>query len=106
MANLADTYTGYGLTGKISAQAIPVTIGSSGSISAGNSSCSASGTATPRASGKNIFDIKMTFAGNFCALGNGAVTNGIAYYDISTKQVAVLALNSSKTDGFIYAGVR
>lgn len=106
LVNLAGTYAGYGLTGKTSAQAISVTISSNGNISAGNTSCSASGTATPRASGKNIFDIKMTFAGNLCALGNGAVTNGIAYYETSTKQVAVLALNSSKTDGFIYAGVR
>ena len=101
LANLAGTFAGYGLTGKTSTQAISVTISSSGNISAGNSSCSASGTATPRASGKNIFDIKMTFAGNLCALGNGAVTNGIAYYDTSTKQVVVLALNASKTDGFI-----
>lgn len=106
LANLAGTYAGYGLTGKTSAQAVSVTISSNGSISAGNTSCSASGTALPRASGKNIFDIKMTFAGNFCALGNGAVTNGIAYFDTSTKQVAVLALNSAKNDGFIYAGVR
>lgn len=106
LTNLAGTYTGYGLTGKTSSQAVTVTIGSNGGISAGNTSCSASGTATPRASGKNIFDIKMTFTGTSCALGNGAVTNGMAYYDTSTKQVVVLALNSSKTDGFIYAGVR
>ena len=106
LANLAGTYAGYGLTGQTSAQAISLTINSNGSIFAGNTRCSASGTATPRASGKNIFDIKMTFAGNFCALGNGAVTNGIAYYDISTKQVSVLALNAPKTDGFIYAGAR
>jgi len=81
-------------------------ISSNGSISTGNSSCSASGTATPRASGKNIFDIKMTFSGNFCALGNGTVTNGMAFYDTSTRQMVVLALNASKTDGFIYAGTR
>jgi hypothetical protein len=58
------------------------------------------------ASGKNIFDIRLTYTGSFCALGNGTVTNGIAYFDTSTKQVAVLALNASKTDGFVYAGVR
>ena len=106
LANLAGTFAGYGLTGRTNAQTISVTIGSNGSISAGNNSCSASGTATPRASGKNIFDIRMTFVGNFCALGNGVVTNGIAYYDTGTKQIVVLALNGSKTDGFIYAGVR
>jgi hypothetical protein len=106
LSNLAGTYAGYALTGKTNAQAVPVTISSNGSISAGNTSCAGTGTATPRASGKNIFDIRLTFTGSFCALGNGTVTNGIAYFDTSTKQVAVLALNASKTDGFVYAGVR
>ena len=106
LANLAGTFAGFGLTGKTNAQSVAVTISSTGGISAGNNSCSASGTATPRASGKNIFNIRMTFTGNSCALGNGTVTNGIAYYDTGTKEVVVLALNALKTDGFIYAGVR
>jgi hypothetical protein len=106
LSNLAGTYAGYALTGKTNAQAVAVTISSNGSISAGNTSCAGAGTATPRASGKNIFDIRLTFTGSFCALGNGTVTNGIAYFDTSTKQVAVLALNASKADGFVYAGAR
>ena len=106
LANLAGTYSGYGVTGKTTAQSIPVTISTTGSITAGNVSCSISGTASPRASGKNIFDIRVTFAGSLCAMGNGTVTNGIAYYDTSSRQVLVLALNSAKSDGFVYSGNR
>jgi hypothetical protein len=106
LANLAGTYSGYGISGKTAASFIPVTISSTGNITAGNSSCSVSGAATPRASGKNIFNIRVTVAGNFCALSNGSVINGIAYYDTNSREVVIMALNSSKTDGFIYAGVR
>ena len=48
----------------------------------------------------------MTLNGSNCALGNGTRTAGIAYYDPSTRQVLVMALNSSKTDGFIYLGAK
>jgi hypothetical protein len=66
--------------------------------------CSAAGTATPRPSGKNIFNVTVTFTGSNCALGNGASTSGVAYYDAATRRVLVMAMNAAKSDGFIYLG--
>lgn len=48
----------------------------------------------------------VTFLGSTCALGNGATTQGVAYYDSATGQILVMAMNSSKTDGFIYIGAK
>lgn len=104
LTNLAGTYSGYGLSARTSAQYIPVTIASNGTISAGDANCAATGTASPRASGKNVFDIQVNFTGNYCALGNGAVVNGIAYYDASSRSMIAMGLNGNKTDGFIYLG--
>ena len=110
LSDLAGTYTGFGVTGTTSAQSTPITISTGGAISgsvvSGNLSCSASGTATPRASGKNIFDVQLTFSGNFCALGNGATTAGVAYYDAVNREIGVMTLNSAKTDGLVYIGKR
>lgn len=110
LANLAGTYTGFSITVTTPAQSVPVTISSTGNISAsynsGSLNCSTSGTAIPRASGKNIFNIQLTFSGNYCALGNGATASGIAYYDTVSRQLIAMALNPAKTDGFIYVGSR
>lgn len=66
--------------------------------------CSAAGTATLHPSGKNILDVTVTFTGSTCALGNGASTTGIAYYDATTRRMLVMAMNAAKSDGFIYVG--
>ena len=105
LASLAGSYVGTGVTGSTLAQSTPVTISTTGAISVPVSGgCGATGTATPRASGKNIFDISVTFNGNSCALGNGAVITGVAYFNAATRKLIVLALNSAKSDGFIYSG--
>ncbi len=106
LTNLAGTYVGYGLTGATAARSVPVAISAGGNISATDAGCSLTGTASPRATGKNVFNVQITFAGATCLLGNGSVTNGIAFYDITSRQLIVMAMNASKTDGFIYAGVR
>lgn len=107
LAALAGTFSGTGVSGGSPVQNAPVTISSNGTISVPSSlGCSASGTAVPRPSGKNIFNVSVTFSGSNCALGNGARTTGIAYYDAPTRQLLVMALNSGKTDGFIYVGTK
>lgn len=105
LAAVAGTFAGVGVSGTSPVQPISVTISSSGAITVPASlGCSAAGTATPRPSGKNIFDVTVTFTGSTCALGNGASTTGIAYYDATTRRVLVMAMNAAKSDGFIYVG--
>jgi len=103
---LAGTFNGTGLSGFSSVQSIPVTISSAGTISTPPSlGCSALGTVVPRPGGKNIFNVSVTSSGSNCALGNGTTTS-IAYYDVTTRELLVMALNSSKTDGFIDLGAK
>jgi hypothetical protein len=105
LSSLAGTFTGSGVTGTSPVQSISVVVSPSGSISGQPSlGCSAIGTATPRPSGKNIFNVALTFSGSTCALGNGATASGVAYYDVASSKVLVMGLNAAKTDGFIYIG--
>lgn len=105
LAALAGTFSGIGVSGTSPAQSTSVTISPAGAITVPASlGCSASGAATPRPSGKNIFNVTVTFSGSTCALGNGATTTGVVYYDTATRRVLVMAMNGAKSDGFIYLG--
>lgn len=105
LAAVAGSFTGEGVSGSSPVQGVSVTISSSGAVTVpANLGCSASGLITPRASGKNVFNVSVTFSGSTCALGNGATATGMAYYDSVDQGLVVLALNSAKTDGFIYIG--
>ena len=66
--------------------------------------CSASGSALPRPTGKNVFDVNVTFSGSSCALGNGTTVRGIGIYADGT--LVAEALNGSKTDGFFYIATK
>jgi len=105
LAAVTGTFSGVGVSGTSPVQAASVAISPSGAITVPASlGCSAAGTATPRPSGKNIFNVTVTFTGSTCALGNGASTSGVAYYDAATRRVLVMAMNAAKSDGFFYLG--
>lgn len=110
LTTVAGTYTGWAVTGGIAPQATTVVVDVNGNISSsfvsGSLICSTSGKATPRASGKNVFNVQLTFTGNYCALGNGTVVNGVATYNAANRQLITMALNSAKSDGLIYLGTR
>lgn len=102
---LAGTFSGYGLTGHTYAPSISVNIDASGQVTMPPSDgCSGSGTVAPRASGKNIFNLTITFSGATCSLGNGATVQGIVVYDSGIGYA--MALNAAKTDGFIFVGTK
>lgn len=105
LTTASGTFAGTGVSGNSAVQPIGIAISPSGIITVpGTQGCSASGSATPRASGKNILNVIVKFSGANCALGDGASTTGIAYYDTIAQRLLVLALNASKSDGFIYIG--
>ena len=106
LAALAGTYSGQAVTGTIAPQNTSVTISSTGAVSSVVPGCAASGSAVPRATGKNIFNVTVTFVGPSCALGNGTVVNGVGVFNPSTRQFVAMALNPSKSDGFVYSGIR
>ncbi len=104
LTTIAGTYTGSAFTSG-GPDFATVTFTSAGTIGGvGASGCLFSGSASPRASG-NIYDVSITFGGGVCANGTSTVT-GVAYFDATTKQLTSVGLNSSRTDGFIYAGIK
>jgi hypothetical protein len=106
LATLAGTFAGQAVSGSTAAQASSVTISATGALSSTGTGCSATGSVTPRPTGKNIFNVSVTFTGASCALGNGTVTTGVASFNPATRQLLSMAMNPAKSDGFIYVGAR
>ena len=106
LAALAGTYSGQAVSASTLPQATTVTISVTGAVSAVVTGCTTSGSAIPRPTGKNIFNISVTSVGPLCALGNGTLTTGIAHFNPTRRQLIAMALNSAKSDGFVYSGTR
>lgn len=105
LSELAGSYNGVAATGTTYSPSVAFTIAADGQIALpATDGCGATGTAKPRATGKNVFDIEVTFQSVACALGSGTTVRGIAFYDSSTEGVVALALNGAKNDGFIVVG--
>lgn len=89
---IAGSWSGSTLSGSSGTMTVAVN-GSSGGLSArftGN--CTATGTITPRASGKNVFDISLTFGPSPCVLP-GSTASGIAVsYHLANNQRQLVAL--------------
>jgi hypothetical protein len=104
LAAVAGTFNGPGVSGTSPVQNVSVRVSTSGAVTASMPGCTVTGTAKPRPSGKNIFDVSVTFTGSNCALGSGTATTGVAYYDVTARKLSVMAMNAAKSDGFIYVG--
>jgi len=101
---LAGNYTGTAAVvgGTEAASLVIDTLG--GIIGSGASGCRFAGRIVPHAKG-NIYDVSVTFAGGVCANGTSTVT-GIGYFDGPLKRLYGTALNSSRSNGFIFVGTK
>jgi hypothetical protein len=80
-------------------------ISANGALSGiGSFGCMATGTVTPRSHG-NVFNMSVTFGGPPCKNQNLTIT-GIAFYDSSTRRIYAAAPLESRTDGFLFVGVK
>lgn len=104
---LAGRFSGEGLSSRSPVQDMRLSVAASGALSmSSNEDCTASGTATPRPGGKNVFNVNLRFAGSACALGEGTTATGIAHLSVASGELFVLAMNEARTDGWLYLGVR
>ena len=87
-ANLAGSYTMSGRTGYYTF-ANTITIGSTGSFTVLDGGCTTTGTLSPRATGKNIYNFTATFAGA-CVFA----------------RMLALGLKSDKSDGMVIIGTK
>lgn len=104
LTELAGTFTGQA-AGSTGYENGTFSISENGALSGiGSFGCMATGTVTPRTHG-NVFNMSVTFGGAPCRNANLTIT-GIVYYDSSARRIYAAAPNASRTDGFIFVGVK
>jgi hypothetical protein len=84
---------------------VTMTLSASGAISFSNwGACSPTGTVSPRSSGRNVFNLSISFKGA-CPLAEGTLASGVFFVDksASSAQAYVLAQTANKDDGFFAA---
>jgi hypothetical protein len=86
-------------------QTVTVTVDSAGTLSGHSTDgCTFAGTFSPRAKG-NVFHNSVTFGGGACRQGTETVT-GVAFYDAATHRLYSAALNSARTNSYIFIGTK
>lgn len=78
-----------------------VTLSASGDLSGTWGTCSFVGTVAPHGS-VNSFDLSLAFQGGSCVFGTSSLS-GSAYYDPVEHGLFLMAINASRTDGFLFA---
>ena len=104
-AAVVGTWTGNMLNGT----AATLTMSAGGAVAGTNLGCTFTGTALPRASGKNVFDVSVTFGAAPCALpGQTATGIAITYAVAGTaqKQLLVAVQSSTKANGTMFIATR
>jgi len=84
------------------------TVAATGAFTATSGACTFSGTFVPRASGKNIFDVSMTFGAAPCTLPAQTI-KGIAVTYVLTngkRQLIIAGLDTGRTNSAAFFGVR
>jgi hypothetical protein len=84
-----------------------LTIDAAGGFNVVDGGCTVAGSAVPRPSGKNVFNLRVLFSGD-CFLGNGTAGNGIVLLDTtaSPPTLAAMALVPGNARGFFAFGTK
>ncbi len=110
-ATLSDLAGRYLIFGRSSREVIipsHVDINAQGEFSNLENGCTRVGSLTPRDSGKNIFNMTVTFSGTCTSFASGTRLQGIAFLDKSVvpHRLRSLSLNGDKSDGAVIIGTK
>lgn len=86
-----------------------LTISAGGALGlASSGGCTGTGSVVPRASGKNVFNVAVTFGGAPCLLPGGTVSGIAIAYPLANGRTQLIAAgrNSAQTAAFLVAGTR
>ena len=103
------TVVGSWSTTSLTGEGVAINVASTGAFTAASSlGCNFTGTITPRASGKNVFNVAMTFGAAPCALpGQSATGIALAYPLTSGRtQLLVSAVDGTRSYGASVFGTR
>lgn len=108
-AKLTDISGNWTLTA-VTGEQVPLTIdGTNGNLNASVNGCTISGTVTPRTSGRNVFDVSLTFGNETaCTRPNETATgNAISYLlPDGRRQIVIAGTNTARDAGTALFGVR
>lgn len=106
-ANLSSIVGNWSLT-DLAGAPTSLSIASNGAFTATSNGCSFSGTVTPRASGKNVFDVALMFGGSPCLLAGQSATGIALAVPLAggSTQLLVAAHNTARTYGTAAFGTR
>ena len=103
------TVTGSWSTTSVTGEGVAITVAASGTFTAASTlGCNFSGTITPRASGKNVFNVAMTFGAAPCALAGQSATGIALAYPIANgkTELLVAAVDGTHSYGAAVFGSR
>lgn len=106
-ANLADIAGAWNLT-SLRGYATTLNISATGAISGNSVGCIFSGSVTPRASGKNVFDVALTFGASPCVLPGLSVKGIVIDYLLTSgkRQLIIATVDQSHTNSASFFGIR
>lgn len=106
LSQIAGSYRGdAAVVGASGIESVSFSIGATGLIRGTSaSSCSFTGTATPRTD-VAVFDVTVTFGGGACAL-RGSTVRGIGIYNTDTRQILGGAVTADRTNALIALGTK
>ena len=104
VATIAGAWTLTSIDGSL----VTLDVASNGAFTASSGGCSYTGTVAPRASGKNVFSVSMTFGAAPCALAGQTATGMAVAYPLSNgqTQLVVAAVDASRSYGAAAFGTR
>ena len=105
LSEAVGVYSGVAIANLAPTQQSTLTVSLGGLVSvAANPGCTIRGAMTSRASGRNVFDVKLNFTGSTCPLKDGMVTQGVGLYNSATQTFVVMSLDTTKAESYIYSG--
>lgn len=104
IANVAGNWNGTDLQGN----ATTVNVSTNGSFSGTSAGCNFTGSLTPRPSGKNVFNLSVSFGASPCVLANQSLTGiGLEYLlGNGKRQLIAAGTNSDGSSGMAFIGQR
>jgi|HigsolmetaAR202D_1030399.scaffolds.fasta_scaffold15306_2 hypothetical protein len=87
---------------------VSMSVNANGTLSVSEGACSGTGTITPRASGKNVFNVSVSFGGAPCLLPNQTATGIAIVYPLATGQTQLVAAitSAARTAGIAVFAIR
>jgi hypothetical protein len=107
ITEVVGTYVGSAIGNQVRIPQITLSITTGGLVSTNSyAGCSVRGTLVSRASGRNVFDLPLTFNGSACPVGNGVVINQVVIYNPATRLISLMGQSAKKDETYIYVGQR